>query len=287
MEGGINNWRLSWVNGVEVVGSIEHLLWRLSEDNHTLIPFVGEEAVHRLFTHIGDTLVAARLELAGLQGEAERNKAAINRLDNQVLEQGKEIYNLRNELELTRVALVNATREEPIEIVTTTGWADIELPPDNEPAIAPSHMSLPANADTPWPTIDAVNHLLEFTEMHLRDKDYTGHGWEQTNEAVKVVRQAIASGQNDPMGAEDDRSFQIATVLSGPFKGRCVSGVKEEGDSVLCVFGRDEDYGKEEWIPKDQLRYWIEVNAIHSNGTIELPDGTVLTREQRMAARGK
>jgi chromosome segregation ATPase len=94
----VTNWRVMRINGVEVVGSIEHLLWRLSDDNHALRPFVGDEAVDRLMTHIGDTVAAARVELAELAGEAARDRAAINRVDNLALELQKRVKELENEL---------------------------------------------------------------------------------------------------------------------------------------------------------------------------------------------
>ena len=52
---------------IAVNGSIDHLLWRLSDENKSLKPFIGEDSHERLMVHLEETLPAARQELDAME----------------------------------------------------------------------------------------------------------------------------------------------------------------------------------------------------------------------------
>lgn len=55
---------------------------------------------------------------------------------------------------------------------------------------------LPANEDKPWPTLSAIERLCTFAEMQLRD-NYDWHGWEELQEAARVVRAVLVGKKGD------------------------------------------------------------------------------------------
>jgi hypothetical protein len=60
-----------------VSGSLDHLLWRLSDENKSLKPFIGEDSYERLMVHLGETLTAARQELDAMARVADFARNAL------------------------------------------------------------------------------------------------------------------------------------------------------------------------------------------------------------------